>query len=287
MNSPAFIAALAGFKPLVSMSWGYDMQLDVQKLSSRIAIQHTLRKSTIFTGDCQVVADKAIEFGFPSERIHLFPWGVDLAHFNPDGEATIRQQLGWQNAFVFLSNRSMESKYGVDILVSAFIEAEKSNPNLRLLLYGKGSQENSLRERISAAGITGKVHFGGFVSRAELPAIYRSADVFITASHCDGSSVSLMEALACGKPVIASDIPANLEWVFAGEQGWIFRDAHSEELTRKMLSASTSPEINHMGENARRLAEKKADWSRNFPVLLEAYQHALEIHNATFKEGSS
>ena len=228
MNGPAFIAALAGFSPLVSMSWGYDMQLDVQKLFSRIAIKHTLKKSTIFTGDCQVVADKAIEFGFPRDRIHIFPWGVDLAHFNLQGEAPVRQQLGWTDNFVFLCNRSMEPKYGVDIVVRAFIEAVKINPNLRLLLYGKGSLEGELRQWISAAGFEDKVFFGGFVSRAELPGIYRSADVFITASHCDGSSVSLMEALACGRPVIASDIPANLEWVKEDEQGWVFRDSKSD-----------------------------------------------------------
>lgn len=285
MHGPAFIAALAGFSPLVSMSWGYDMQLDVKKLTSKIAIRHTLRKSTIFTGDCRVVAEKAQEFGFPRERIHIFPWGVDLAHFSPGATDVIRQQLGWQEHFVFLSNRSLEPKYGVDVLLDAFINAAQTNPNLRLLLYGKGSMENELRQQVLSAGMQSRVHFGGFASRDELPGVYCSADVFITASHCDGSSVSLMEALACGCPVIVSDIPANLEWVQEGKQGWIFRDGDSTALAQKILDAAAYGELDRLSANTRKLAETKADWSRNFPVLLEAYLHALEIHSATSSTG--
>ena len=54
--------------------------------------------------------------------------------------------------------------------------------------------------------------------------MYRAADLYLSASHSDGSSVSLMEALGCGLPVLVSDIPGNREWVTDGEQGWLFPD---------------------------------------------------------------
>ena len=280
LNGPAYIAALGGFQPLVSMSWGYDLLMDANRLVDRTLIKHTLRRSTVLVGDCRAIANKALSFGYPADRIHLFPWGVNLAHFCPQGRNLTRQRLGWQGNFVFLCNRSMEPKYGVDIVVQAFLQAVKTNPNLRLVLFGKGSQEDSLRLMVKDAGQDNKVCFGGFVSLKDLPDSYRSADVFITASHCDGSSVSLMEALACGLPVIASDIPANLEWINPGKNGWTFHDGQADELTHRMLSAADSTDLATLAANARSLAEQKADWSRNFPVLLEAYEHALELNRS-------
>ena len=63
------------------------------------------------------------------------------------------------------------------------------------------------------------------------------ADLYISPSHVDGSSVSLMEALACGLPCLVSDIPANQEWVREGENGWLFPDGDDERLAGKILAA--------------------------------------------------
>lgn len=280
LNGPAYTVALAGYLPLVSMSWGYDLLMDADKLIDRALIKHSLRNSTVLVGDCRAIANKAISFGYPEDRIHLFPWGVDLAHFHPLGENSIRMKLGWQDKFVFLCNRSMEPKYGVDVVVRAFLQAVQTNPDLRLMLFGKGSQENLLRQMIKEAGQEDKVYFGGFASLNNLPDTYRSANVFITASHCDGSSVSLMEALACGRPVIASDIPANLEWITTRKNGWIFPDGQVDELAQQMLISAVWSDLATLAANARDLAEQKADWSRNFPVLLKAYEHAIELHRS-------
>ena len=73
--------------------------------------------------------------------------------------------------------------------------------------------------------INEKVFFGGHVPQIDLPGYYQAADLYISASHSDGSSVSLMEALASGLPVLVSDIPGNVEWVEPGRQGWLFKDS--------------------------------------------------------------
>lgn len=282
LHGPAYIAALAGFTPLVSMSWGADLLFHAEhSLLTRMKCKFTLQHSTVFVGDCQAVADKAAGMGFSKERIFLFPWGVDLQHFQPAGNAPLREQLGWQNNFIFLSNRSFEKIYGVDVVMRGFIEAAKKNPDIRLLVLGKGSQEPYIRRLAADAGVTDKVHFGDYAPRAELPAIYRSADVFLSASHCDGSSVSLMETLACGRPALVSNIAGNLEWVTEGQNGWIFKDNDSHGLAKKILAAAQSTNLIEMGMSARRTAEQKADWSRNFLVLLRAYQAAVELRLTT------
>jgi len=140
---------------------------------------------------------------------------------------------------------------------------------------GTGSQEGLLHAMVSEAGLDDRVYFGGFTSLQDLPGMYRSADVYVSASHSDGSSVSLMEALACGKPALVSDIPGNREWIQPGVQGWLFKDGDSEELSARMSEICERGMVADMPLNARQLAEKRADWKQNFKQLLNAYDLAV------------
>ncbi|MRR31179.1 glycosyltransferase, partial [bacterium] len=246
-----------------------------RSLQLRWRTRYTLAKTSVLLADCEAVAQKAVSFGFPRDRIRVFPWGVDLAHFNPEGTAPLRKKLKWQKNIVFLCNRTMEPLYGVDVVLNAFIEAIEQFPQARLILMGKGSQEESLRQQVDQAGMGDRVYFGGFASRADLPGIYRSADVYVSASHSDGSSVSLMEALACGKPALVSDIPGNREWIQTDVQGWLFKDGDASELAAKMKMICENGVEPLLSTNARLLAEARANWGRNFQSLMDAYELAL------------
>ena len=79
----AFLVALAGFHPLVSVSWGYDLLHDAQiNPFWHWATRYTLHHSDAFVGDCDTIRKLAISFGMLDERIVTFPWGIDLTHFN-------------------------------------------------------------------------------------------------------------------------------------------------------------------------------------------------------------
>jgi glycosyltransferase involved in cell wall biosynthesis len=273
----AFLAALSGFRPLVSMSWGSDLLRDVEKSSwLKWTARHALRRTRVLVGDCLAVKEKAVSLGYPDERIVLFPWGVDLQHFQPSAEDEFRQRLGWQKEFVILSLRTWEPLYGVDLLVRAFCRAARQEPRLRLALLGEGSQAGVIRQMILCNQLDDRVHFGGQVRNDQLPRYYHAADLYVSASHSDGSSVSLMEALACGKPALVSDIPGNREWITPGKQGWLFPDGDEAVLAEGMLNAVRErSKLKEMGAAARRLAEERADWKINFNKLLEAYEMAV------------
>jgi glycosyltransferase involved in cell wall biosynthesis len=83
-----------------------------------------------------------------------------------------------------------------------------------------------------------------------------------------------MEALACGLPSIASDIPANLEWVYHNDNGWIFPDNDSDALQEAILNIPRQL-LDGMAQKARATAERKADWQRNRQILLDCYQQML------------
>ncbi|GAP13777.1 glycosyltransferase [Longilinea arvoryzae] len=280
IQSAALLAALSGFHPLVSMSWGSDLLRDADRnWKMRFVTRYTLSHTTVLAGDCEAVRRKAGEFGFPAERVVLFPWGVDLQRFSPGQASELRNRLGWEDAFVILSTRTWETLYGVDGVVKAFCQAAEREPRLRLMLLGGGSQAAMLRKMLAQHDLLDRVHFGGQISGDELPAYYRAADLYVSASHSDGSSVSLMEALASGLPALVSDIPGNHEWITPEENaGWLFADGDFNALAEGMLRAAAAPAgLNDQRQAARALAERRADWPKNFQQLLRAYELAREL----------
>ncbi len=279
IQSAAFLAALSGFQPLVSMSWGSDVLVEADRTRwMNWVTRYTLRHTRILVGDCQAVRKKAESLGFPGERVALFPWGVDLQHFVPGLAGDLRSHLGWEEAFVLLSLRSWEPIYGVDLLVRAFARAAQQLPDLRLLLLGGGSQAVMLRQLLAQNNLNERVYFGGHITQDGLPHFYQAADLYLSASHSDGSSVSLMEALASGLPGLVSDIPGNQEWITPDVQGWLFPDGNEDALVEGILQAYRQrSRLAELGKASRRLAEQRADWAENFKVLLNAYDLATRV----------
>ncbi len=283
IQTAALLVALTGYKPLVSMSWGYDLLVDAQKSipwtwATRYALQH----SSVMIGDCQTIRQTAVSYGMPQGRIVTFPWGVDLQHFSPGNEEQqdptleFHARLGWgKDSFILLSTRSWEFIYGVDILAEAFVLAARQHPQLRLMMLGNGSLAARVHQIFSKGGVADFVVYPGQVKQAELPKYYRAADLYVSASHSDGTSISMLEALACGCPVLLSDIPGNLEWIKPGEQGWLFRTGNALDLAEKIIEAIENQKLlAGMRREARCLAEKRADWNKNSLEILSAYRLA-------------
>lgn len=275
----AYLVASAGIRPLVSMSWGYDLLFNAEKsLVSQRRIRYALERTAILLDDCQAVGQKAGQYGFPSERIVTFPWGVDLQVFLPrkvENPGTIRAK---QEQVVLLSTRQMEKQYGCDVIIKAFIKAVSVMENLYLVMLGEGSQKSYLMRQISTSGLDGKVKFAGRVPENAMVSHFHTSDVYISASHSDGSSVSLLQAMACGLSSIVSDIPGNREWVTAGTNGWLFNDGDSDQLASLMIEAASKPELRtSLGAAARMIVTERANWQQNYPKLLDAYRMAIDF----------
>ena len=264
----AFIAVLSGFRPILTMSWGFDLMDDVHKNKWwGWVTRYTLKRSTFFTSDANVTKDKAVVYGMNSEKTVVFPWGVDLEHFSL---STVHRP---PSTFTLFCNRSWESRYGIDVLARAFVKVAQQNENVDLILLNGGSQGAHIRQILQSGGVLDRVTFGGQVSQTDLPNWYHMADIYISPSHVDGSSVSLMEALACGLPCLVSDIPANKEWVVENENGWLFRDGDANHLAEKILSAISQREkLPGIGRASRWSAEMRADWKKNAEVLMNVYR---------------
>src|SRR5689334_359714 len=121
----AFIAVLSGFRPLLTMSWGFDLMEDVHKNKWwEWVTRYTLKRSTFFISDAKVTRDKAVAHGMDPEKTIVFPWGVDLEHFRfqPFESKTSK-------TFTLFCNRSWETRYGVDVLARAFVKVGQQRDN--------------------------------------------------------------------------------------------------------------------------------------------------------------
>ena len=281
----AYLPALIDFHPLLSMSWGFDLLEDARRDErwqevTRFVLQH----SDWFTSDCRTTRDLAVEYGMDINRTTIFPWGVDLQLFNPDRRGLMRRQVGYEENLLIVHTRSWEPRYGVEVALEGFWQAYQAETNLRMFMLGGGSQEALVKGFVKEKGLEDRIHFIGYQQNEALSGYYQAADVYLSASHIDGSSVALMEAMACGCPPLVSNILANLEWVVDGEQGWVFRDGYAGDLAQKLIHiARHRREATEKGRLARQTAEARADWKKNSKVLMKTYQDVWRYHNENRK----
>jgi glycosyltransferase involved in cell wall biosynthesis len=145
---------------------------------------------------------------------------------------------------------------------------------LRLLLLGNGSEAGKMLEFVEVHGLSRVVRTLNPRVGEEMPKWFRAADTYISCAQSDGTSVSLLEAMATGLPLIVTDIPSNREWVVEGSNGWLAPANSAEKFADRMLRASrlSREQRSLFSERNRRLVDERADWDRNFPRLLEMYE---------------
>ena len=280
-----FMAALTGFRPLLLMSWGSDLLVQAESSPEwRRMTQYALKHSDMLAVDCATVREKAQQLAdYPADRIVQFPWGIELDTFSPYVKHTILRKVpGWQDAFIVLSTRSWETHYGAMWLLEAFWQAYQADPRLKLALLGDGSLRAEVSAFVRKHGLETVVHTPGQIGAEHLPEYFGSADLFVNPAYSDGTSISLLEAMASALPVVVTDHASNREWVASGQGGLLAPFDDTAQLRDALWQiANMPPEARRKwGAYNRRIAEERADWKKNFPLLLQAYVRMGSMHHA-------
>jgi glycosyltransferase involved in cell wall biosynthesis len=262
-----FPVVLATGLPVVAASWGSDLLLAAAEDPVwRDVAAFSLSRARGFLSDCAAVFDAASELGYHGPHASI-PWGIDVSRFCPDGACTRFESEG---AFVVLSTRNWEEIYDVETLARAFADLEPE-VGAHLVLCGSGSEENRLRSILEEATANGRVTWIGRVSQAELPALYRGADLYVSASKSDGTSVSLLEAMGCERPVLVSDIPGNREWVDDPEHLFAVGDVAGLTASLRRFATNPSAERESSCRAGRARVLRDADWSKAPEKLARLY----------------
>jgi glycosyltransferase involved in cell wall biosynthesis len=193
----------------------------------------------------------------------------------------MRRSSGLNDKHIMVvSTRHHERVYSLVTLIRAVPSIVKSNPRVRFLLVGEGSETPSLKRMVSRLGIAESVSFVGRAERSKVLRYLQIADIYVSTSLSDGSSASLMEAMTCKVPAIVSDIPGNREWIHPERNGFLFRVADSKALSEAILRVAASPSLRTtMAEEAYETITKQADWNLNGAALTERIQALAALHS--------
>jgi len=208
------------------------------------------------------------------------PNGVDTELFRPglDG-LLVRQQYGVPNGarvllFVGALDRAHHYRR-LDLLLAAvrFLRG----PRPYLLIAGHGDRMPYFKSCAEALGLNSQVRFLGSVDHRVLPKVYAAADIVILPSQLQESfGLVVIEAMACGKPVVASNLPGVRSVVSDGEDGLLVRTGDVNDLAHKTQMLLDDPQRRReIGERGRAKVEAKYAWPRIIPRLVRVYEEVL------------
>ena len=208
VTSYGYLAARCGHQLLVMTAWGSDLLLTPRQnpLIARLTAW-TLGRASLVTGDSRDLLDAARRL-CPGVRAELIHWGVERARFAP---------VPWADkpGFEAVSLRSWEPNYRIDVILRAFAQVLAQRPDARLHLLGGGSEEGRLRRLVDGLALQNSVQFHGRLDDAGMAAVLARCKLSVSVPESDATSVSVLESMACGLAVIASDLPANRDWLDA------------------------------------------------------------------------
>jgi len=281
-------ARLRGFRRIIHGEDGFGPEEASGQLARRVAFRRLVLRLA-----SRVVVPSRVLLGHlertwrvaPAKRLHI-PNGIDLAHFAPGRADELRAKWGAQRGdgdFVIGTVARLRAEKGLDLLVRSFAEVAKtlSGARARLVIVGDGPEEAALRslarELVPDSTSGARVVFAGPV--ADTRDCYRAFDLFALSSRTEQMPISLVEAMACGLPVVATDVGDVAGMVSDENRPWVVKVAEKDgsRETATFTAALTAS----LGDAARRTQlgranRAKAEVEYRVETMVERYRRLYE-----------
>ncbi|WP_432573420.1 glycosyltransferase, partial [Kineococcus sp. SYSU DK005] len=247
------------------------------------ALKHRLERSVYRRADRLVVLSRAFaevlvrDYGVERDRVRVVPPGVGLDRFTPD-RAGARERLGVPDgARTVFTARRLVQRMGLDVLLDAWAAMER-RPGDRLLVAGEGPERAALEAQVERLGLGGSVSLLGRIGEEELVDRYRSADVTVMPSRSlEGFGLTAVEALACGTPVVVTDV-GGLPEVVDGLDPSLVVPAGRADLLAQRLERALAGEVPDAA--ACRAHAETFTWPRAVATHREVYAEAVRARRS-------
>ena len=198
-------------KPLVITARGSDLNAFGRDAWPRLLMQRAAAAAGASIGVCQALVDVLQGWGVDPARLHVIRNGVDTDRFQPLPQACARAALGLQGQPLLLSVGHLVPVKGHDLSLQALSRLVARFPAARLCFVGDGPLRGDLQAQAAALGLAARVSFVGAVPHQDLSAWYSAADALLLSSRSEGWANVLLEAMACGTPVVATNVGGTAE----------------------------------------------------------------------------
>lgn len=268
-SSYGLVAALSGFKPLLTSVWGNDVY-DFPKKSflHKKSFQFVLSKSDRIYSTSEIMADEIRKY--TSKQIKVIPFGVDTDVFKPFETRNIFED----DSIVLGAVKSLSYKYGNEKVIKAFSIVKQKLPqyNLKLLLVGDGVLRNEMERLVNELNIQNEVKFLGLVPHSKVPEYHNMIDIHIYPSNWESFGVSNLEAAACEKVQVASNIGGFSEILNDGVDSFLVNPDSIDEIVDRLILLITNKDLRiKMGKQARQNVLRNYNWKDNVKTMIEDY----------------
>jgi teichuronic acid biosynthesis glycosyltransferase TuaC len=205
-------------KPLTITARGTDLNVIPRYAIPRRMIQWAARSADASIGVCAALVNVLRRWNVDPARLHVMRNGVDLQRFHPLPQEQARRELGIGGSPVLLSVGNLLGFKGHHLVIDALRQLTTSHPQLSLIIVGNGPERQRLEESARECGVLPRVMFAGVVPNDQLARWYSAADALVLASSREGWANVLLEAMACGTPVVATNVGGTSE-VVSGVSG--------------------------------------------------------------------
>ncbi len=267
-TSAGLAAYVCGVHPYVVTAHGTDVTQGIKSIFWRPILKEVFSKADCVNAVSSELRDKVSGLGISLEKIETFTLGIDTRRFA--FQAARPQAPG--TPLRLICTRAFEEVYNHQTIIRAMGILARQRIDFRLTLVGDGTLFERLRALAIEQGIADKTTFVGAVPNSELPELLLGQDVYLSASTSDGTSLSLLEAMASGVYPVVSDIPANRPWIRHGYNGLLHRVMEPQSLADCLLAFLRDPtQAKEVLRANRALVEMRGDRTANMKHLEEVY----------------
>jgi glycosyltransferase involved in cell wall biosynthesis len=275
---PAYVGAT--FKrllriPMVIRPHGSDiLPGEFIRANARLAgrLSQSLAAADLIIAQSKFLKHELLSLGVLEGKIRLIPNGVRVAEFQ-----SIRSAPPWPYPYI-LAMGSFGHKKGFDVLLRAFATVAAADPSIHLVLAGAGKELPAYTALVEEHDMQGRVRFVGIAEGEFKIQLYQHCLLFVCPSRREPFATVNLEALAAGKPLVATAVGGNLEVVSDGENGFLVPPDDPEALAARILTLLKDPALRAtMGRLSSELA-RGYDWEVIFPQYTAVFEEALACH---------
>lgn len=243
------------------------------------------KNATVITGPSEKSHEYLKNAGI-KRNIEIIPNPVDVNKFNANNVSideinAVREKYNIpKNAFVGCVITRIGKEKSIDVLIDYIAKYVKTNPNFKFLIVGDGPSKSELEKQVKSLGLENVAIFAGKIPNNELLPYYAVADTFLTASLSDTNSISMLEAMAMGLPILQRSDPINKGQVIEGINGYIFDDSESFIKKLDYLCNLNFNDRLELKKSVRRSVISSNTKNGTAKKIVDVYKKAIEIYNS-------
>lgn len=267
-------------KPIIARLSGSDL-IFIQSPLTSFLVKTVLKRTLLVVCQDNKFRSALIQLGVAEDKIFCIKNGLDASLFRPipKEEARKHLRLDMDKLYILTVGRLSKSK-GHSLLIEAFNRLSKNNERLHLIIAGEGEERQSLEKAISSLNLSDRISLAGFQKNDTIPHWLNSADIFILPSLLEGTPNIMLEAMACGLPVISTKVGGVEEAITNEQNGCLIKANSTQEIESAMSRLLKEPELRYkLGEAAQEtISNQFASWDRQAMTLEKKIKGALRMN---------